>query len=182
VSRARLSEMRVGKFVPPMVLATLMSALVLLPGLGCAPSSGSPVSPAELPDAQPAYHPSMGDLMTMAIQPRHIKLELAGRQKNWTYAEYELSELRNAFGRVGRTIPVYRAGDMTALIGALTTESLDAVQQSIRAHDAARFAAAYERLTSSCNACHLSQGHAMVVIRVPNGNDFTDQEFRVAPN
>ncbi|MDB6091864.1 MAG: hypothetical protein JWN85_4648 [Gammaproteobacteria bacterium] len=165
--------------MPPMVLATVVSALLLLPGLGCAPSSGNPVPRAELPDSQPAYHPSMGDLMTMAIQPRHIKLELAGRQKNWTYAEYELSELRNAFGRVGRTIPIYRAGDMAALIGALTTESLDAVQQAIRAHDPARFAAAYERLTSSCNACHLSQGHGMVVIRVPNGNDFTNQEFRV---
>jgi len=68
----------------------------------------------------PDYHPSMGDLMTMAVQPRHIKLALAGREKNWKYAEYELSELRNAFTRIGRTIPVYRTADVPALIGALT--------------------------------------------------------------
>jgi hypothetical protein len=51
-----------------------------------APADASPAI------AQPAYHPSMGDLMTMAIQPRHIKLYLAGELQNWSYAGYELGE------------------------------------------------------------------------------------------
>ncbi len=41
-------------------------------------SARSPAPPT------PDYHPSMGDLMTMAIQPRHTKLGLAGQHKNWT--------------------------------------------------------------------------------------------------
>ena len=65
---------------------------------------------------------SLGDLMTMAIQPRHTKLGLAGQERNWPYAQYELSELRNAFARVARTIPINRKIDMEAVFGSLTTD------------------------------------------------------------
>jgi len=129
--------------------------------------------------AQPEYHPSLGDLMTMAVQLRHLKLGIAGREKNWAYAKYELSELRNAFGRVARTIPVYRNADLTALMNALTTEPLKDLEQAIAASDAAKFKVAYAKLTSTCNACHLSQEHAMVVIQVPGTATFPDQDFRV---
>jgi hypothetical protein len=130
---------------------------------------------------QPDYHPSLGDLMTMAIQPRHTKLGLAGQEKNWPYAQYELSELRNAFARVARTIPTYRNIDMAAVIGAMTTEPLKAVEQAIHAQDARQFKVAYAALTTSCNACHQSQDHAPVVIRVPNTNPYADQDFRSPP-
>jgi hypothetical protein len=126
----------------------------------------------------PDYHPSLGDLMTMAIQPRHTKLGLAGQERNWPYAQYELSELRNAFARVARTIPTYRNIDMAAVIGALTAEPLKAVEQAINAHDARQFKVAYAGLTTACNACHLSQDHAAVVIRVPSTNPYPDQDFR----
>jgi hypothetical protein len=125
----------------------------------------------------PDYHPSLGDLMTMAIQPRHTKLGLAGQAGNWPYAQYELSELRNAFARVARTIPIYRSIDMTAVIGALTVEPLNAVEQAIHTQDSRQFKAAYARLTTTCNACHLSQDHAAVVIRVPLTNPYPDQDF-----
>jgi hypothetical protein len=128
--------------------------------------------------AQPEYHPSLGDLMTMAVQPRHLKLGIAGREKNWAYAKYELSELRNAFGRVARTIPVYRNADLAALMNALTTEPLKDLDQAVAAGDAAKFKSAYAKLTSTCNACHLSQEHPMVVIQVPGASTFPDQDFR----
>ena len=129
--------------------------------------------------AQPDYHPSLGDLMTMAVQPRHLKLGIAGKEKNWAYAKYELSELRNAFARVARTIPIYRNADLTALMNALTTEPVQEVDQAIAAADPAKFKAAYAKLTNTCNACHLSQDHPMVVIRVPDAAAFADQDFRV---
>ncbi len=147
------------------------------------PGTHAPAPGAQTPSAavlaQPEYHPSLGDLMTMAVQPRHIKLGIAGKQKNWAYAKYELSELRNAFGRVARTIPVYRNADLGALMNALTTDPLKQVEQAITAADAAKFQAAYAKLTATCNACHLSQDHAMVVIRVPDAAAFPDQDFRV---
>ena len=141
-----------------------------------APANAASSAPAAVP--MPDYHPSLGDLMTMAIQPRHTKLGLAGAAGNWPYALYELSELRNAFARVARTVPIYRSIDMTAVIGALTTEPLNAVEQAIHAQDARQFKAAYARLTTTCNGCHLSQDHASVVIRVPVTNPYADQDFR----
>jgi hypothetical protein len=154
--------------------------LLALPGNGSAQNPpGSTAPAAQSVPQQPDYHPCMGDLMTMAIQPRHIKLGLAGRKKNWTYAEYELAELRNAFGRVARTIPTYRTTDMSALVSALMTEPLNAAEEAIRADDPRRFATAYAQITTACNACHLSQGHPMVVIRIPSGNAYADQDFEV---
>jgi hypothetical protein len=56
------------------------------------------------------FKPAMDDLMTMLVQPRHIKLYYAGQAKNWELAGFELNELRGALARVGRTIPTYRTG------------------------------------------------------------------------
>jgi len=146
--------------------------LVLLVGMKLSAGQTAP-APAPMPD----YHPSMGDLMTIAIQPRHTKLGLAGQHKNWTYAAYELSELRNAIARIARTIPTYRNSDMTVLIDATTRGPLSAVEQAIHDADAKRFNTAYESLTAACNGCHRSQDHAMVVIKIPHGEVYPDQDF-----
>jgi hypothetical protein len=158
---------------------TLVGLLILIltpvPGVVTAQSAQTP-APTTTPPA-PDYHPSLGDLMTMAIQPRHTKLGLAGQHKNWSYAAYELSELRNAFARIARTIPIYRNADMTALLEAMTREPLTAVEQAIHAADVNRFNIAYERLTAVCNGCHRSQDHPMVVIKIPRGDVYPDQDF-----
>jgi hypothetical protein len=163
----------------PMILAAAVAAAFMGSGRAAMAQTPPPATPSSAPAVmpQPDYHPSLGDLMTMAVQPRHTKLGLAGRERNWVYAQYELSELRNAFGRVARTIPIYRSIDMTAVIGAMTTEPLNAVEKAIHAQDARQFNAAYAQLTTACNACHLSQDHAAVVIRVPITNPYTDQDF-----
>jgi len=165
--------------IMPMRMSALAASLLLISTAATA-QTPQPPAPASAPAAAPTpdYHPSLGDLMTMAVQPRHTKLGLAGQQGNWTYALYELSELRNAFARVGRTVPVYRNIDMAAVIGAMTAPPLSAVEQAIHAQNAAQFKVAYAQLTTACNACHLSQDHAAVVIRVPERNPYEDQDFR----
>jgi hypothetical protein len=138
-------------------------------------------APAPAPTTQPDYHPSMGDLMTMAVQPRHLKLGLAGKQNNWPYASYELSELRNAFARIARTIPKYQTMDTAEMMTALTKAPLDALEQAIATANSRQFTAAYAQLTQTCNACHLSEKHAFVVIKVPDAAMFADQDFRPTP-
>lgn len=163
----------------PMALAALASVVLAFSNDAATAQTATlqPASSAPAAMPTPDYHPSLGDLMTMAIQPRHTKLGLAGQQMNWAYAQYELSELRNAFARVGRTIPIYRNIDMVAVIGNMTTEPLNAVEQAIKAQDAHKFQAAYAQLTTACNACHLSQDHAPIVIRVPVANPYPNQDF-----
>ncbi len=141
----------------------------------------APTAPAITAAATPPlpdYHPSMSDLMTMTVQPRHIKLGLAGQYKNWPYAAYVLGELRGAFTRVARTIPVYSSTDTAALNAAMIQAPIADLEKAIAANDDAQFAAAYQRLTEGCNACHVLLKKATVVIKVPDAGMFPDQEFR----
>ncbi|MGH8217195.1 MAG: cytochrome family protein [Steroidobacteraceae bacterium] len=138
----------------------------------------SPPPPGHPAAAQPDYRPSFGDLMTMAVQPRHIKLGVAGRAANWAYAAYEVNELRNAFARIARTIPLYNGADTQALFVAMTRASLDSVTAAIKDRNAGEFHRAYAQLTAACNACHVSQRHAFVVITVPLTSPYADQDLR----
>ncbi len=150
-----------------------------------ATAADAPTAPAATTTAAPPvpdYHPSMSDLMTMTVQPRHIKLGLAGQYKNWPYAAYVLGELRGAFTRVARTIPIYSSTDTAALNASMIQTPIADLDKAIAANDDAQFAAAYQRLTDGCNVCHVLLKKATVVIKVPTlefgASMFPDQEFR----
>ena len=128
--------------------------------------------------APPAYRPSLNDLMTATIQPRHIKLGLAGQEQNWPYAAYELGNLKGAFNRTAQAWPTYRTTDMADLIQATIKAPMDAVAAAIKAADPQQFNEAYEQLTGTCNACHQSTDNSLVVIQVPKRSPFPDQDFR----
>jgi hypothetical protein len=140
---------------------------------------GNAQTPASLEAATPqAYRPSVGDLMTIAVQPRHIKLGLAGQERNWVYAAYELRELEGAFERIARAVPTYRSMNMADLITATTKAPMEDVAAAVKNGDAAKFAEAYAQLTATCNACHQSTEHGAVVIQVPKASSYPDQDFR----
>src|ERR1700730_2244615 len=68
----------------------------------------------------PVYRPVMSDLMNSIIQPRHIKLWLAGKDRNWAYADYELHNLQGAFPRMAVAIPLYHDKPVTDMLDAFT--------------------------------------------------------------
>jgi hypothetical protein len=133
----------------------------------------------EIHSAAP-YHPGLGELMTAFVQPRHIKLGLAGMAGNWPYAAYELGELRETFDDVGTLVPKHGHLMIAPAIAATVNQPMAALDRAIKAKDPAAFKTAYGQLTDACNACHKSAGHAMIVIKVPDAaeNDFPDQDFR----
>jgi hypothetical protein len=150
--------------------------LPTLIGLGVALSAATAL--AQAPAApQPDYHPSFGDLMTMAVQPRHIKLGLAGHARNWDYAAYEASELRNAFGRIGRTIPAYRKQVLADMFASAILPQMDELDAAIKAKSGPRFDAAFAKVTAGCNNCHEGLEHAFVVIRDPKTSPYADQNL-----
>lgn len=126
----------------------------------------------------PAYRPGLGDLMTMTVQPRHLKLGLAGQEKNWPYAAYEWHELEEALERIAKQVPKWREFDVGQLMAATVKQPLDDLEAAIKASDGARFDAAYRQLTDACNACHRSTNLGMIVIKVPNASAFPNQDFR----
>jgi hypothetical protein len=145
-------------------------AMLVAPAAAQAQASGTPAG----------YRPGLGDLMTMTVQPRHLKLGLAGQEKNWVYAKYELHELEEALERVARLVPKWRDVEIAQTILATTKGPMDAVEQAIKAADVAKFADAYGRLTATCNACHQSSNVGMIVIQVPKTSPFANQDFRPA--
>jgi hypothetical protein len=128
------------------------------------------------------YHPGLGELMTAFVQPRHIKLGLAGAAGNWAYAAYELDELREAFDDVGKLVPKHGNLMMAPAIASTVKPPMAALAKAISAKDAAAFKTAYGQLTEACNACHKSADHPMIVIKVPDAGStaFPDQEFEPA--
>jgi hypothetical protein len=125
------------------------------------------------------FRPGLGDLMTALIQPRHIKLGLAGAAQNWDYAAYELDELRETFELVGKQILKQGSLSIPQTIAATVKQPMDALDAAIKTKDQAGFTKAYADLTDACNACHKSADHAMIVIQVPaaGGAAFPDQNF-----
>jgi hypothetical protein len=120
----------------------------------------------------------MDDLMTMLVQPRHIKLYYAGQAKNWTLAAFELNELRGALARIGRTIPTYRKIGVDEAVAAIIADKIKAVDAAIKAMDSEQFSAAYGDMTQACNGCHLGMEHPFLKITVPNAANYPDQDFR----
>jgi hypothetical protein len=128
--------------------------------------------------AQTQHPAGLGDLMTAFVQPRHIKLGLAGNEQNWPYAAYELGELREAFDDVAQIVPKYRDTSIPDMIAATVSQPLAALDRAIKAKNADRFTAAYRQLTAACNACHGSYDRAVIVIQPPAAAAFPDQDFR----
>jgi mono/diheme cytochrome c family protein len=132
-----------------MKISMAVVLLVVLVPLSAASQSAPP--PPE------PYRPGLGDLMTMTVQPRHIKLLLAGHEQNWPYAKYELKELQEAFERAVRVWPRFRGLPMGGMIDAIAKGPMDELAKAIDAKDEVAFDAGYQKLTEGCNACHQVQ-------------------------
>ena len=129
---------------------------------------------------QPAYMPGPGDLMTMTVQPRHIKLGLAGQARNWPYAAYEFGELQEALDELAELMPTWDGKPLATMLHSATDAPLKALEAAIKAQDASGFYKAYGQLTAGCNQCHHNAGKPEIVIRVPKTSPYPDQDFRAA--
>ena len=98
--------------------------------------------------------------MTAFVQPRHIKLGLAGGARNWAYAAYELGELRETFDEVGKLVLKHGELEIPPAIASTVKRPMDALDAAIKAQGQAAFTKAYADLTAGCNACHQSADHA----------------------
>jgi hypothetical protein len=153
------------------VSASIVAVAQNAPPAPAAPPAGGGLTILE-------FKPAMDDLMTMLVQPRHIKLYYAGQAKNWTLAGFQTNELRAALARIGRTIPTYRRIGVDEAVATIFTDKLKAVEAAIKAQDEAKFTAAYGEMTTACNACHAGMEHPFLVMKVPDAANYPDQEFR----
>jgi hypothetical protein len=146
--------------LPSMVLFVLVT-----------PEPTAAQQPTNVPETKSAapYHLGLGELMTAFVQPRHIKLGLAGKEQNWPYASFELGELTEAFDDIAELVPKHDNLPIPEMIASTVKQPMEALDAAIKA---------YADLTSSCNACHQSASHPEIVIQVPTVSSFPDQDFR----
>ena len=131
----------------------------------------------ELAAAQHQHAAALGDLMTAFVQPRHIKLSLAGNERNWLYAAYELDQLRETLADVAEILPKYRDLSIPDMIESTVKAPLAALGAAIQAKDGDQFNVAYGQLTAACNTCHRGYDRAEIVIQSPTVPEFSDQVF-----
>jgi hypothetical protein len=142
-------------------------------------------SPAQQAASPPPPPPSavpvvmtMGDLMNTLVQPRHLKLGLAGQAQNWPLAKYALEQLRAAFANIVSAKPKFSGMPVGELVDVALGPPLKAVETAIKQQDAQKFAAAFEQVSQGCNACHMELDHPYVVIKTPDASAFPNQEFK----
>ena len=163
------------KVIYPLIAAAIAAtavAIIARPGLGQAPEGPRAADAAPVP-----YHPTMGDLMNLLIQPRHVKLWLAGKQENWPLAGYALKEIRQSFARIAAGVPQYNGAPVADLIETAMAEPMNLIDFAIKAGEPRHFRDQYAKLTAGCNACHVSTGHPYIVLKVPESTAFGNQDF-----
>jgi hypothetical protein len=158
-------------------------AAIFMAGIGSAALSQSPSKAAPKKSMAP-FTPGFDDVMTMLVQPRHIRLYYAGTAKNWELAAAEMKDLRQSFDRLGQVIPNYLGNDVNAAVKSLIAPQMGEVDAAIASADPKRFSGAYGHLTTACNACHTYMEHPFIIIKAPSepaGVAQPDQDFRPAP-
>jgi hypothetical protein len=167
--------------------------LALLALCGCTREEATEAAPADLDARVAALEQTVGDLTTrldeltpetavlMAqVQIQHAKLYYSGQARNWELAAYALHEINEALQAVQTFNDQFEdfPTPLSELVPSLVGPSLGELHGAIRAKDAARFDAAFDSLTSACNACHATLEHGFIQVQRPTAPEFTNQRFR----
>ena len=126
--------------------------------------------------AKETYASGLGEIMSLQ-QMRHLKLWFAGQAKNWPLADYELDELEEGFDDVTKFFPVKDDMQIAQMVASTVRPTLPEMKSAIDARDAAKFAAAFDKLTAACNSCHQAANKAFITIRRPAQSPFSNQDF-----
>jgi hypothetical protein len=126
--------------------------------------------------AAPPYTPGLVEFM-MSVQVHHSKLWLAGNARNWDLADYQADELKELLEEIAKRVPEYRGIPVGKMIEAATMPPLGEIEDAVKARDGKRFASAFDKLTSACNACHEATNRSFIVIQRPGSSAFPNQSF-----
>ncbi|MEP6793254.1 MAG: hypothetical protein ABJB16_02930 [Saprospiraceae bacterium] len=120
------------------------------------------------------YKPGLGDFMS-GIQAHHAKLWFSGENQNWKLADFEIHEIMEALDDIKK----YQ-GDRkeTEKIG-MINPALDSVNMAIKENSPALFKSSYTLLTNTCNNCHHAVGFEFNVVKIPEAQQFSNQDFKV---
>ncbi len=129
--------------------------------------------------AQPAkepYAPGLGEFMT-ATQLRHAKLWFAGKENNWDLAAYEIDEITEGLEDAEKQFPTRDGLPVADMIKANIDPAIEELKKAVEARSSAKFAAAFDQLTSACNTCHAGANKPFIRIQRPTSSPLSNQNF-----
>ncbi len=122
-----------------------------------------------------AYKPGFGEFMGN-IQAHHAKLWYAGQNKNWKLANFEMDEIRETFDNIVK----YASDRKEVQLLPMINPALDSVTAAINRHDPAQFQSGFTFLTNTCNTCHNAAQFEFNVVKIPDSQIFSNQDFKPA--
>jgi len=123
------------------------------------------------------YRPGLGEFMS-GIQVHHAKLWFAGMAGNWSLADFETKEIREAIDDIN----LYCTDRPEVASLPMIEPPLDSIGGAIRSRSIPRFKSGFVLLTNTCNNCHRATKHEFNVIQIPLTPPFTNQVFEIQPN
>jgi hypothetical protein len=121
-----------------------------------------------------AYKPGFGEFMS-GIQVHHAKLWFAGQNKNWKLADFEIHEIMETIADIQQYETERKESQMIGMVD----PAIDSVSYAIKQKNAALFNSSYTLLTNTCNNCHHAANFEFNVVKIPESQSFSNQDFKV---
>jgi hypothetical protein len=120
------------------------------------------------------YKPGFGEFMS-GIQVHHSKLWFAGQNENWKLADFEVHEIMEAIEDIQKFQTERKESQLTGMI----SPALDSINNAIKQKNSALFKSSYILLTNTCNNCHRASEFGFNVVKIPDNQPFSNQDFKV---
>jgi len=120
------------------------------------------------------YKPGIGEFMS-DIQAHHLKLWFAGQHQNWKLADFEISEILGTI----EDIKNYQTERKESKLIGMINPALDSITNAIQQQNPTLFKSSYTLLTNTCNNCHHLTNFEFNVIKIPETQPFSDQDFKI---
>jgi len=125
------------------------------------------------------YRPGFGEFMS-DIQTHHAKLWFAGINNNWSLADFEINEIKEALD----DIQTYCADRPETKEIKMIYPVIDSISLVIQMQNVSNFKHSFHQMTNMCNEnmcneCHSITSHAFNVITVPDKLPVSNQDFKV---
>ncbi|MBS4039841.1 MAG: hypothetical protein KGZ81_04510 [Flavobacteriales bacterium] len=121
------------------------------------------------------YKPGFGEFMS-GIQAHHSKLWFAGQNENWKLADFEVHEIMEAIENIQKFQTERKESQMTGMIN----PALDSINNAIQQRNPVLFKSSYTLLTNTCNNCHHAANFEFNVVKIPDNQPFSNQDFKIS--
>lgn len=120
------------------------------------------------------YKPGFGEFMS-SIQTHHSKLWFAGQNENWKLADFEVHEIMEAIEDIQKFQTERKESQMIGMIN----PALDSINNAIKQQNPSLFISSYILLTNTCNNCHRAANFEFNVVKIPDSQPFSNQDFKI---